>query len=137
MKMAIISIITLIAGFAHAGAVSGDKILFQKHSTYVSAVYSNTLCLDGDMYRAVITKCTKRSSSDDGDCLATKKVSATQPMYSTRKVCAVTGGNDENYCRRFTTVEFYQSPVRTVKFYSGSDDRHLVRTEVITIPKCN
>lgn len=134
MKMALITLIVLAASFAQA-MVSGDKILFQRDSTYVSAVYNKTLCLDGQTYRAVIAKCVSYSGGDNDRCLRTAKVQASQPMHSTRKLCAETRGHGES-CVRYKNVAFTQSPVRTVQFHDGDNNR-VTKTVRVTIPACN
>lgn len=110
--------------------VTGDKILFQAESTYVSALYNRTLCLDGEMYRAIITKCVAFDRSEDRECIRYGKVAAEQPMYSTRQRCSGFSGDE---CEGYETVPFYQSPVRTVKFYRNDD---LVKTMEIAVPSC-
>lgn len=112
--------------------VTGDKIHFQKDSTYVSAVYSKSLCLDGDTYRAVISKCLQWSNGDDRTCLRTGKVRATQPMVSTRQRCAVQG---EDRCQRWETVRYVQDPVRTVTFFNSNGDE--LKTETVIVKACN
>ncbi|MCO4794006.1 MAG: hypothetical protein KC493_09850 [Bacteriovoracaceae bacterium] len=119
-------------------SVTGDKIHFQSDSTYVSAVFSKTLCLNGDTYEAMITKCMEWTNDDDRDCVRYGKVFATQPMNSTRQRCAQYSGGDDDRCREWVTVPYVQSPVRTVKWYRDSDNKDvLIRTEIVTVPACN
>lgn len=113
---------------------TGDKIEFQKDSTWVSALYSKTLCLNGDTYEAIITKCAEYSNDDERRCERTIKVKAFQPMVSTRQRCDRFGGSDDNRCDRWVTVPFVQNPERIVKFYEGST---LVRTQKVVVPACN
>ena len=120
------------------GYVTGDKILFQKDSTYVSAAFSKSLCLNGETYEAMIRKCFEwRTSDDDRRCVDWRKVKAFQPMHSTRQRCATFGGGDDDRCTSWVTVPFYQSPERTVTYYNNNDDNDIVKVEEITIPNCN
>lgn len=137
MLMILAAVLGMNSVSAHAAEyVTGDKILFQSVSTYVSAVYSKSLCLNGDTYEAQVNECTEwRNRGDNGpECVATRKVLATQPMVSTRQICTREGGRDGGVCLNWETVEFVQSPVRTVKFYNSHDQ--LIKTAQVTIPAC-
>lgn len=132
MKKLIVMALMFVSATAFAN-ISGDKILFQKESTYVSAVYSKSLCLDGSTYRAVINKCMQWSNSgDDSRCLRTAKVRVTQPMESTRQRCAV---QSEQGCSKWETVRFFQDPVRTVTFFS--DNGRELDTKTVVVKACN
>lgn len=142
MKMFIVALSFLglsIAGTANAATiVAGDKINFQKESAFVSAVFSKTLCLNGDVYEATITKCAKWQNDGQGErsCLETVKVQARQPMKSTTQRCAAYEGEaGEKTCVAWITVPFVQNPVRNVSFYN--QDQELIKTATVTIPACH
>lgn len=132
MKSLVLAL-AFLASVAHAN-VTGDKIHFQSESTWVSAVYSKTLCLNGSNYEAVISKCVERRNNDDETCVRTIKVLATQPMNSTRLRCDAFAGRDEGSCTKWVRVPYVQKPVRTVKFYTDRDQ--LIKTVKVTIPAC-
>lgn len=122
---------------------SGDKIIFQGQSANVSAVYNKTLCHDGENYYASVTICAEweHSNSDDrSTCVQRITVDAVQPMTSTRQRCAkVASDSSSNSCDLYETVEFFQSPVRTVKFFpntGSSDNPRPYKTETVVIPNC-
>ncbi|CBW25708.1 putative exported protein [Halobacteriovorax marinus SJ] len=129
--LALTSILLSTASFAY---VTGDKIHFQKDSTYVSAAYSKSLCFDGENFKANIRKCTRWTTNDERRCTRYGVFAATQPQESTRKRCARWGGRDDSNCLKWETVRYFQSEVRTVKFYGQNDD--LRKTETIVIPTC-
>ncbi len=143
MKLFILlaAVIGMNVASANAGYVTGDKILFQADSTFVSAVFSKSLCLNGDTYEATINKCAeyRNRGNDEGlECVAFVKVKAFQPMVSTRQRCAQfesdSSGGD---CAKWETVPFVQNPVRTVQYWAGSDDsERVVKTAKVTIPAC-
>ncbi len=138
MLMILAAVLGMNTVNAHAYEyVAGDKILFQSVSTYVSAVFSKSLCLNGDTYEALVNECTEwrnRGNDNGPECVAFKKVTAYQPMASTRQRCAEYTGRDQNHCAVWETVDFVQSPVRTVKFYNSNDQ--LIKTAKVTIPAC-
>ena len=128
---------TLIAGLmllsasAFAGRVEGH-IHFQADSTWVNAYYNKTLCVDGDMFNATVTKCLEwERDGDDRVCATRGKVAISQPMSSTRQRCA--SYSDDN-CSSYETVSYEQSRNVTVRFFNNSDD--VVRTKTITVPNC-
>ena len=142
MKTVLLALVLLTSSLtAKADFVTGDKIEFQANSTFVSAVFSKTLCVDGNNFQAVINKCVQRveQGEREGDCLKSVKILATQPLHSTRERCAAyesdSSGGD---CARWETVAYNQSPVRTVKFYKDSNTGAdtLVKTISVTIPAC-
>ena len=127
----LIAALALVSTTAFAGSVVGH-VHFQSESTWVNAYYSKSLCLDGDTFRATISKCLQWSNGDDRRCVRRGKVQASQPQESTRQRCA---SRSEDGCRAWETVRYYQSENITVKFYD--DDNNLVRTKNITVPSCN
>jgi hypothetical protein len=131
MKKLLVLATALFATSAFAGYVTGDKINFQSESTFVSAVYNKTLCLDGTTFKAVVSKCVKWSAGSDSKCLSTVKVAAAQPMYSTRMRCA--SYSDDN-CSSYNEVSFNQSATRKVTFYNNNDD--VVKTKTVVVPAC-
>ncbi|TNF26602.1 MAG: hypothetical protein EP319_13485 [Deltaproteobacteria bacterium] len=132
-------IAALFAGAASA-SVTGDKILFQKDSTFVSAAFSKTLCLNEEaaQYEAMVTKCIEWTNDDDRNCLEYTKVFATQPQVSTRQRCAQFGGGDDDRCMKWETVPFVQNRVRTVKWYRDNDggDSTPYKVTTVVIPSC-
>ncbi|MCF8059767.1 MAG: hypothetical protein K9K67_10745 [Bacteriovoracaceae bacterium] len=130
----LIAALAIVSTSAFAGNVVGH-IHFQSESTWVNALYSKSLCLDGDTYKATVTKCMEYGSGDERRCLQYGKIAATQPVESTRQRCASFGGGDDNQCTKWITVSYVQSPNITVKFYN--DDNELVKTKKITVPSCN
>ena len=139
MKKLII-LASLLMSTSAFGYVTGDKIEFQGVSTFVSAAFNKSLCLDGDTYNAVVTLCTEweRDSDDDRICVAREKFAVTQPMTSTRQRCAqFEGDNSGGDCIKWVTVPYVQKPVREVKYYrNNDDDSSPYKTEIITIPSC-
>jgi hypothetical protein len=136
---ALILLVALLSSTAFA-SVSGDKIHFQKHSTWVSAAFSKSLCLDGETYHSKIRKCFEWNRDDDDKrtCVDYRIIDATQPMKSTRQRCAnYSSDNDGGNCTEWITVPYIQSPVRTVTFYRHNDDNDVDRVEIITVPACN
>ncbi len=127
----LIAALALVSTSAFAGSVVGH-IHFQSESTWVNAYYSKTLCLDGDTFRATISKCLKWSNGDDRRCVKRGKVQAAQPQASTRQRCA---SYSDDSCTSYVTVPYFQSENITVKFYDNDDN--LVKTEDITVPSCN
>lgn len=140
MKFAMIAIATLIAGFANASqsdlTIKGDKIIFQKESAYVSAAYDKSLCLAGNTFKAVVTKCvaTAKNASGNDVCVQTAKVAATQPVKSTAQRCVEFTGSDKQNCAKWETYALVQSPVRNVQWINESHT--VVKTATITIPAC-
>lgn len=126
----LVAALMLFSASVFAGNVVGH-IHFQAESTYVNAYYSKSLCVDGDVFKATITKCLDWSRGDERRCLRRGKVQATQPMISTRQRCARFSGDS---CRAYETVTYKQSRNVLVKFYNNSDD--LVRTEMVRVPDC-
>lgn len=137
MKKLII-LASLMVSTSAFGYVTGDKIEFQSVSTFVSAAFNKSLCLDGDTYNAVVTLCTKwETSDDDRKCVASAKFAVSQPMTSTRQRCAAWNGGDDDNCTKWVTVPYVQKPVREVKYYRNNDDDSApYKTEIITIPSC-
>jgi hypothetical protein len=127
----LIAALALVSTSAFAGSVVGH-VHFQADSTWVNAYYSKSLCLDGDTFRATITKCVKYSNGDERRCLERAKFQAAQPQSSTRQRCA--RFEDDN-CAEYITVPYFQSENITVKFYDNDDN--LVKTKDITVPSCN
>lgn len=117
-------------------SIRGDKVHFQSESTWVSAVYNKTLCVDGDVFRATITKCMEWQRDDDNRrCVRRGKIQATQPMESTRLRCSNWGDNgDHGGCREWVRVRYYQNPVKEVQFLD--EDDHVLFTETVTVPNC-
>lgn len=130
----------LMSFAASADYITGDKIHFQANSTWVSAVYSRSLCHDGENFYATVATCIeyREDSNGDRECAKRGSVPAVQPMVSTRQRCAKTD-DDDNDCVKYETVEYAQSPVRKVKFYESEDDDdgRLVKTETVIVPNCN
>jgi len=125
--------------FSAFAYVTGDKIEFQSESTFVSGLYNKSICHDGENYYATFRVCGQLSDDDDGAaCEAWETVSAVQPMTSTRQRCAeLASDSSSSYCERFETVEYFQSPVRTVKFFNpNSDSNRPYKTETVVIPNC-
>lgn len=110
----------------------GDKIQFQKHSTWVSVVYNKTLCIDGETYFSDIRKCLEwERDSDDRVCKKYGIVKATQPMHSTRQRCAQ---RNDDRCTEWETVKFTQKPVKEVSFLD--EDGNVQYSKTYTVPNC-
>lgn len=133
MKSLVLALAFLAATVTHAN-VAGDKIHFQSDSTWVSAVYNKSLCVNGNNFEALITKCVERTGGDSDSCIRTIKVRATQPINSTRLRCDAFAGRDEGTCRKWVRVPYVQKPVRTVSFYTDRDQ--LIKTVKVTVPAC-
>lgn len=114
--------------------LQGGHINFQRESTFVSPVYSKTLCFDGVDFHATINKCAKERNGDSGGCERMIKVRATQPMESTRERCKRSGGGDNDHCQKWETVPFIQNPVRTVDVMNGD---HVVKKVKVRVKSCN
>lgn len=132
---ALISTMAFLVSLSAFGYMTGDKIHFQKDSTWVNSYYNKSLCLnDQDVYEAVVSVCTKyvNNGSDDRTCVrrGTKKIY--QPMVSTRLRCDDWSGDN---CSSWVRVDYVQSPKRTVKFYNDKDQ--LTKTASYTIKSCN
>jgi len=126
----------LMSASAFAATYAGDKIEFQADSAFVSAVFSKSLCLDGDTYKAVITKCTQwKNQHGESTCVASAKVAASQPAASTREICTARDGREGN-CTAWATVPYVQSPVKNVQVYSANDG-NLIKEFTVTVPSCN
>jgi hypothetical protein len=105
---------------------NGDKIHFQKHSTWVSAKYSRTLCFNGVDFKAKLRRCTKWvEGGDDRRCKKYKDIIAKQPQESTRRICKKFGGRDEDTCLEWGTARYFQNHKR------------IINKEVISIRSCN
>lgn len=136
MKLAIISALALFSVVAQAESdsyITGDKIHFQKASTWVSALYSKTLCLAGDTFYAVSNQCVEWGGGDNDYCRKFKKVTISQPVNSTREVCVESSGGESDFCRKWKTVPYVQNPVRKVEFIEGS---RVVDTKIVTVKAC-
>ena len=118
----------------NADSMRGDKIHFQKESTWVNSYYSKSLCFDGADFHATIRKCAEWTNDDDRRCERYKMVQATQPQESTRQRCA-RRDNDDKGCTEWETVRYFQSEHRTITFLD--EDDHVVGTKKITVPSCN
>jgi hypothetical protein len=116
-----------------AGADTGH-IHFQKASTYVHPVYNKTLCFDGENFVARVSKCIRNGGRDNDNCTRWGKMTITQPMESTRKVCVDDGGRGN--CNEMETVSYVQSRTRIVNYYGPRGNR-VVRTEKVRVPSCN
>ena len=119
--------------------IQGDKILFQNDSTYVSAAYNKTLCVNAGQFEATVTKCTavKKGSGDKSDeCIAYGQFFITQPVASTAERCAesVKNSSGNDICVRSVTVPFVQSAIRNVKFVN--DSGAVLKSYQVTIPAC-
>lgn len=129
-------ILILVMGFsgeasAGVGGISGGHVHFQKFSTWVSPVYSKTLCVAGDHYRAELNVCEKTSGGDSDSCQQFRKIRATQPLHSTREICVEERGDGN--CVKWATVPYFQDPVRTVSITQG--DRE-VGQKTVVVPGC-
>ena len=140
MKSLLVLVLGLMSTSAMADYMTGDKIHFQADSTWVNSYYSKSICQDGENFYATISVCVEYREDSDGDreCAKRGTKNAVQPITSTRQRCAQTD-DDDGDCEQYETVEYHQSPTRTVKFYESDDDDggRLVRTETYTIGSCN
>jgi hypothetical protein len=126
---------TILLTASAFASVEGDKIHFQKHSTWVSAVYSKSLCFDGENFKARLNKCLQwRNGGDDRRCVKYGKITAVQPQESTRSRCVRWTGRDQGNCAKWETVTYFQSEVRDVKFYNDRD--RLIKRETVVVPTC-
>ena len=132
--IAIISTLAFLVSLSAFGYMTGDKIHFQKDSTWVNSYYNKTICLnDQDVYEAMVSTCKKwvNSGDDDRSCVRYGKKKIYQPMTSTRLRC---GDWDRDECDSWVRVDYVQSPNRTVKFYNDQDQ--LQKTVSYTIGSC-
>ena len=136
-KLLILLALVSTSAFAlpyNAKSMSGDKVHFQKSSTWVNAYYSKALCFDGADFHATIRKCAEWTNDDDRRCVKHVMVNATQPQESTRQRCA--SYNDDK-CTEWETVRYFQSENKKIKFYRDENMQDLVKTVRITVPSCN
>jgi hypothetical protein len=118
------------------GAQRGDKIHFEKDSTWVNSYYSKSLCFDGENFHAKIHKCVKWVNRRGGEeCAKTEKFAAIQPQYSTRKRCVKQQGRSGN-CKEWENVDYFQSEIRIIDFYRERGGGRAYKTETIVIPTC-
>lgn len=119
--------------------MSGDKIHFQKVSTWVNSYYSKSICFDGENFHAKVRLCAEwQRDDDDRRCVAYKIVDAVQPQESTRERCAArSGGDDDDRCTEWETVRYFQSENKTVTFYADEDSNQVAGKVSYTIKSCN
>lgn len=136
MKFLLLNLFFIIS-LAQAGGIGGMQgghVNFQRESTFVSPLFSKSLCFDGVDYHAEIRKCVKWDlSNDDVTCVRYEKVKAMQPMVSTREHCEHFGGNDDNRCEKWVTVPFIQKPERKVQVMN---DGQLVKEVIVKVRDC-
>ena len=120
----------------NAKSMSGDKVHFQKASTWVNAFYSKSLCFDGTNFEATVRKCVEWESGDERRCITYKTYTATQPQDSTRQRCSVRD-DDDRACTEWETVRYFQSENKKIKFYRDENMQDLIKTVRITVPSCN
>lgn len=135
MKAVILSLIFL-ASLAHAGVggMQGGHVTFQRESTFVSPLFSKSLCFDGSDFHAEIRKCAKWDlSDDDAKCVRYEKVKAVQPMISTRQRCDQYGGRDDGRCLKMITVPFIQKPERKVQIV---EDDQVIKEIMVKVKDC-
>lgn len=136
MKTLILALSFVVAASANAEYISGDRIHFQKDSTWVSSYYNKTACLRGATYEAVVSKCIEtRNSGDNDHCVRYAKTKIFQPMNSTRLRCDRFTGRDDNNCAKWVRVPYVQKQVRTVSVHNDRNDS-VIRTFKFTIPAC-
>jgi len=127
-------ILVALIGFSSAnagiGGASGGHVNFQRESTFVSPLFSKSLCFDGVDFHADVSKCVKWSNDDDRDCLEKVKVHAVQPQESTRERC---DKYNDNRCELWKTVPFIQSEVRKVDIIEN--DR-VVANKFVKVKQC-
>lgn len=140
MKTILIILITTISAYAGIGGIAGgnnkfqrgDKILFQRHSTFVNAHFSRSLCHDGFDYEAMISKCVRWEKDDDNRvCVEKEIVKAYQPMDSTRQRCKK---YEDGNCKEWEEILFFQSPNRIVEI--KDEDGNVKKRKKVTIPSC-
>ncbi|MCO4794008.1 MAG: hypothetical protein KC493_09860 [Bacteriovoracaceae bacterium] len=120
---------------AGVGGISGAHILFQEDSTFVNSYYNKSICHDGFEFKALVRKCVKYSNNDDRDCLKREKTFIYQPLESTRLRCKSFSGGEDERCKEWEEVNYYQSPIRLIKFIDERRVRH--KTKKLIIPECN
>lgn len=117
----------------HNGTIIGDKVHFQKNSTWVSAAYNRTLCLNNEIYEAYVPQCLKYSGRhDDRHCIKRGKKKIYQPVASKRQRCS---NHQDNQCNIWETIDYIQDPVKELKFYDDNNNFEFSKT--ILIPYCH
>ena len=133
-----IAVLMIAGATAFAWTPSGHHIHFQDANTWVSVFNpGNGLCLDGDTFRAKVTKCAKyRNDSRQNFCEEEVTTWYSQPVASTKTVCARWRNDSrQNICEEYATVAYIQSPDRTVVW--EADRGGATRTETVRVPDCN
>lgn len=117
---------------AHAGigGASGGHVNFQRESTFVSPLFSKSLCFDGVDFHAKVRKCVKWTQDDERRCEETIIIEAVQPQESTRERCAKV---TEDGCDLWKTVPFIQSEVRKVDIM---EDDKVVGNKFAKVKEC-
>ena len=134
MKSIVIAL-ALLSSSAFA-TTSGDKIFFQKDSSWISGLGKN-ICVNesNNTYYALVSKCVKWTSPDQNFCAKEAKVVIAQPVASTKEVCTKWTGGEQNGCRQFKTVSFVQSPDMTVTYYNDRNDT-VIKTIQARVKSC-
>lgn len=123
------------AGFPlNTDYTTGDKILFQRDSAWIS-IFNKSLCRNGGQFEAVIKKCMKYSNPEESNCTQEEAVFVTQPVNSTVAKCVAYTGREKSNCVKWVAAPFVQSPVMNVNYYNSHDQ--LLRTDVMTVPACS
>lgn len=120
----------------NAKRMSGDKIHFQKVSTWVNSYYSKSLCFDGENFHAKVRLCDEWTNDDDRRCESYKIVNAVQPQESTRQRCSSRQGGEDDRCTEWETVRYFQSQHKTITFYADEDSNQVAGTVELTVPSC-
>lgn len=133
---ALLLAVTLLGSNAFAAGyyTTGDKIFFQSASTWVSGLGKN-ICLDGDTFRAVVTKCVAWGGKEESYCQKQVKVEIAQAVNSTKTVCVDEGGREDSFCRKTEVVPYIQSPNLTVKYLNDRNDS-LIKTVNVRVKDC-
>jgi hypothetical protein len=136
MKNLLITIVMLATTSAFADSMTGDKIHFQKESTWVNSYYSKSICFDGTDFHAQVSTCVKWVNRRGGqECAKYGKKAAVQPQVSLRKRCVESRGRDGE-CTKWEMVRYFQDDVRTIKFFRGDRDHRPYKTIEYQIPSC-
>lgn len=135
INLLIVSVTMALSSLAFAdgvGGTSGGHILFQRNSTYVSALHNRTLCVNNGHYFATVNSCVSFGGGDNDHCEQMAKMQITQPIKSVTKKCTLYYGGDN--CIKWETVPFVQEPVLKVKIKPETGG--MPKTKILQIPNC-
>jgi len=129
-SLILVALIAFSSANAGIGGASGGHVNFQRESTFVSPLFSKSLCFDGVDFHAKVKKCVKWTNDDERRCIESETIEAVQPQESTRERC---DKYTDDGCQLWKTVPFIQSEVRKIDIIE--DDR-VVANKFVKVKEC-